>query len=104
MSKCKLFSRQFIIHMRFWILSSSMYLFFFREDSLDPSFWSKVCLHNMAKLGEEATTMRRILESLFRYFDEGYLWSTGNSIAFPVLRDLQFLMEISGIKLSVFFI
>ncbi|KAJ4904063.1 Uncharacterized protein Rs2_18014 [Raphanus sativus] len=66
------------------------------EDSLDPSFWSKVCLHNMAKLGEEATTMRRILESLFRYFDEGYLWSTGNSIAFPVLRDLQFLMEISG--------
>ncbi|KAL9302479.1 putative protein EFR3 [Arabidopsis thaliana] len=66
------------------------------EDSLDPSFWSKVCLHNMAKLGEEATTMRRILESLFRNFDEGCLWSTENSIAFPVLRDLQFLMEISG--------
>ncbi|XP_024004244.1 uncharacterized protein LOC18027816 isoform X2 [Eutrema salsugineum] len=66
------------------------------EDSLDPSFWSKVCLHNMAKLGEEATTMRRILESLFRYFDEGYLWSTENSIALPILRDLQFLMEISG--------
>ncbi|CAN8286934.1 unnamed protein product [Cochlearia groenlandica] len=66
------------------------------EDSLNPSFWSKVCLHNMAKLGEEATTMRRILESLFHYFDEGYLWSTENSIAFPVLRDLQFLMEISG--------
>lgn len=43
--------------------------------------------------------MRRILESLFRYFDEGYLWSTENSIAFPVLRDLQFLMEISGITL-----
>lgn len=58
----------------------------------------------MAKLGEEATTMRRILESLFRYFDEGYLWSTENSIAFPVLRDLQFLMEISGITLSIFFI
>ncbi|EOA26341.1 hypothetical protein CARUB_v10022560mg [Capsella rubella] len=66
------------------------------EDSLDPSFWSKVCLYNMAKLGEEATTMRRILESVFRYFDEGYLWSKENSIAFPVLRDLQFLMEISG--------
>ncbi|XP_019082322.1 PREDICTED: uncharacterized protein LOC104699388 isoform X2 [Camelina sativa] len=66
------------------------------EDSLDPSFWSKVCLRNMAKLGEEATTMRRILESLFRYFDEGCLWSTENSVAFPVLRDLQFLMEISG--------
>ncbi|WZY91522.1 hypothetical protein YC2023_063851 [Brassica napus] len=66
------------------------------EDSLDPSFWSKICLHNMAKLGEDATTMRRILESLFRYFDEGHLWSTENSIALPVLRDLQFLMELSG--------
>ncbi|KAL0861927.1 hypothetical protein Bca101_041045 [Brassica carinata] len=66
------------------------------EDFLDPSFWSKVCLRNMAKLGEDATTMRRILESLFRYFDEGHLWSTENSIAFPLLRDLQFLMELSG--------
>ncbi|KAJ0258326.1 hypothetical protein HA466_0071340 [Hirschfeldia incana] len=66
------------------------------EDSSDPSFWSKVCLHNMAKLGEDATTMRRILESLFRYFDEGHQWSTENSVAFPVLRDLQFLMELSG--------
>uniref|UniRef100_M4CKB8 Uncharacterized protein n=1 Tax=Brassica campestris TaxID=3711 RepID=M4CKB8_BRACM len=46
--------------------------------------------------GEDATTMRRILESLFRYFDEGHLWSTENSIALPVLRDLQFLMELSG--------
>lgn len=71
---------------------------------MDPSFWSKVCLHNMAKLGEEATTMRRILESLFRNFDEGCLWSTENSIAFPVLRDLQFLMEISGITLPTVFI
>ncbi|CAF2093795.1 unnamed protein product [Brassica napus] len=66
------------------------------EDSLAPSFWSKVCVHNMAKLGEDATTMRRILQSLFRYFDEGHLWSTENSIALPVLRDLQFLMELSG--------
>ncbi|KAF8097814.1 hypothetical protein N665_0280s0017 [Sinapis alba] len=59
------------------------------EDSLDPSFWSKVCLHNMAKLGEDATTMRRILESLFRYFDEGHLWSTENFIALPVLMELS---------------
>ncbi|XP_019058776.1 PREDICTED: uncharacterized protein LOC104818426 isoform X2 [Tarenaya hassleriana] len=66
------------------------------EDSRDPSFWSKVCLQNMAKLGEEATTVRRILESLFRYFDEGNLWSKENSTAFQVLRDLQFLMEKSG--------
>lgn len=48
--------------------------------------------------------MRRILESLFRYFDEGCLWSTENSIAFPVLRDLQFLIEISGNTLTIVFI
>ena len=50
----------------------------------------------MAKLAKEATTMRRILESLFRYFDNGNLWSTENGIAAPVLKDLQSIMEQSG--------
>lgn len=67
-----------------------------RKDVQNPCFWSRVCLHNMAKLAKEATTMRRILESLFRYFDTGNLWSTENGIAAPVLKDLQFLMDKSG--------
>lgn len=67
-----------------------------REDVQNPCFWSRVCLHNMAKLAKEATTMRRILESLFRYFDNGDLWSTKHGIAAPVLKDLQFLMDKSG--------
>lgn len=50
----------------------------------------------MAKLAKEATTMRRILESLFRYFDNGNLWSTEHGIATPVLKDMQFLMDKSG--------
>lgn len=66
------------------------------EDVQNPCFWSRVCLHNMAKLAKEATTMRRILESLFRYFDNGDLWSTKHGIAAPVLKDLQFLMDKSG--------
>ncbi|KAG8371940.1 hypothetical protein BUALT_Bualt12G0015000 [Buddleja alternifolia] len=66
------------------------------EDAKNPSFWSRVCLHNMAKLGKEATTMRRVLESLFRYFDEENLWPTKNGIAFPVLKDMQILMHDSG--------
>ncbi|XP_038904576.1 protein SEMI-ROLLED LEAF 2 isoform X2 [Benincasa hispida] len=66
------------------------------EDVQNPCFWSRVCLHNMAKLAKEATTMRRILESLFRYFDNGDLWSTEHGIAAPVLKDLQFLMDKSG--------
>uniref|UniRef100_A0A6N2NIZ2 Uncharacterized protein n=1 Tax=Salix viminalis TaxID=40686 RepID=A0A6N2NIZ2_SALVM len=68
------------------------------EDSQNPCFWSRVCLHNMAKLGKEATTTRRVLESLFRYFDNGNLWSLENGLAFPVLKDMQFLMDNSGIQ------
>ncbi|KAL7097914.1 hypothetical protein ACP275_10G173100 [Erythranthe tilingii] len=66
------------------------------EDSKNPCFWSRVCLQNMAKLGREATTMRRVLESLFRYFDNGNLWPIKDGIAFPVLKDIQLLMDDSG--------
>ncbi|KAL8494007.1 hypothetical protein ACS0TY_024982 [Phlomoides rotata] len=66
------------------------------EDSKNPSFWSRVCLRNMAKLGKEATTMRRVLESLFRYFDNGNLWNAKDGIAFPVLKEMQILMDNSG--------
>ncbi|KAJ6921236.1 protein SEMI-ROLLED LEAF 2 [Populus alba x Populus x berolinensis] len=66
------------------------------EEARNPCFWSRVCLHNMAKLGKEATTIRRVLESLFRYFDNGNLWSPENGLAFPVLKDMQFLMDNSG--------
>ncbi|KAK6149156.1 hypothetical protein DH2020_016681 [Rehmannia glutinosa] len=66
------------------------------EEAKSPCFWSRVCLHNMAKLGKEATTMRRVLESLFRYFDNGNLWTAKHGIAFPVLKDMQLLMDDSG--------
>jgi len=66
------------------------------EDAKNPCFWSRVCLHNMAKLGKEATTMRRVLESLFRYFDNGNLWPVEQGIAFPVLKEMQLLMDDSG--------
>lgn len=68
----------------------------YREDAKNPCFWSRVCLHNMAKLAKEATTIRRVLESLFRYFDNGNLWSAENGLAYPVLNDMQFLMDHSG--------
>lgn len=66
------------------------------EVAKNPQFWSRVCLQNMANLGKEATTMRRVLESLFRYFDSGNLWPIQGGIAFPVLRDMQLLMDDSG--------
>lgn len=68
-----------------------------REDSRNPNFWSKVCLHNMAKLAKEATTVRRVLEALFRYFDNADLWSPEHGVALVVLLDMQSIMENSGI-------
>ncbi|RDX61011.1 Protein EFR3-like B, partial [Mucuna pruriens] len=41
------------------------------EDAKNPSFWSRVCLYNMANLAREGTTIRCVMESLFRYFDNG---------------------------------
>lgn len=77
---------------------------FHREDAKNPCFWSKVSLNNMAKLATEATTMRRILESLFCYFDNGNLWSDAHGLALPVLKDLQFLMDDSGINFTFSFL
>lgn len=68
----------------------------------DPSFWSRVCLHNMAHLAREATTIRRVLESLFRYFDSGNLWSLESGLAFLVLKDMQVLMDKTGTYLYLF--
>ncbi|KAG9145043.1 hypothetical protein Leryth_018334 [Lithospermum erythrorhizon] len=66
------------------------------DDACNPKFWSRVCLHNMAKLAKEATTVRRVLESLFRYFDNGNLWAPQHGLALTVLLDMQFIMEKSG--------
>ncbi|XP_043691428.1 protein SEMI-ROLLED LEAF 2-like isoform X2 [Telopea speciosissima] len=66
------------------------------EDAKNPQIWSRVCLHHMAKLAKEATTMRRVLESLFRYFDNGNLWSPDDGLALNVLLDMQQLAESSG--------
>ncbi|KAK9682989.1 hypothetical protein RND81_10G111100 [Saponaria officinalis] len=66
------------------------------EDVKSPGFWSRVCLNNMAKLGKEATTTRRVLESLLRYFDDGNLWSSKHGLACPVLRDMQTTMGSFG--------
>ncbi|XP_068472708.1 protein SEMI-ROLLED LEAF 2 isoform X2 [Phaseolus vulgaris] len=63
------------------------------EDDKNPSFWSGVCLHNMANLTREGTTIRRVMESIFRYFDSGNLWSIDDGLAISVLKDILFLMD-----------
>ncbi|OMP10051.1 hypothetical protein COLO4_04869 [Corchorus olitorius] len=66
------------------------------EEAENPKFWSRVCLHNMAKLAKEVTTVRRVLESLFRFFDNEELWSSQHGVALSVLQDMQSIIENCG--------
>ncbi|KAL1811020.1 hypothetical protein ACET3Z_021085 [Daucus carota] len=61
-----------------------------------PSYWSRICLHNIAQLAKEATTVRRVLEPLFNSFDNEDLWSSDKGIACSMLTYLQTQLEESG--------
>ncbi|BBG93601.1 ARM repeat superfamily protein, partial [Prunus dulcis] len=47
-----------------------------------PSYWSRVCLRNIARLAKEATTVRRVLEPLFQSFDAENHWSPDQPLAY----------------------
>ncbi|XP_021656837.2 protein SEMI-ROLLED LEAF 2 isoform X5 [Hevea brasiliensis] len=66
------------------------------DTSKSPSYWSRVCLCNMARLAKEATTFRRVLEPLFRNFDTNNHWPLEKGVAYPVLIYLQSLLEEAG--------
>ncbi|XP_062220474.1 protein SEMI-ROLLED LEAF 2-like [Phragmites australis] len=66
------------------------------EESESPNFWSGICLHNLARISREATTVRRVLETIFRYFDNNNLWSPSRGFALRILLDMQIVMEKSG--------
>ncbi|KAE8692574.1 cation/H(+) antiporter 28-like [Hibiscus syriacus] len=50
----------------------------------------------MAKLAKEATTVRRVLESLFRFFYNEELWSIQDGVAISVLKGMQLIIEKCG--------
>uniref|UniRef100_A0A1J3CQ97 Protein EFR3-like protein n=1 Tax=Noccaea caerulescens TaxID=107243 RepID=A0A1J3CQ97_NOCCA len=64
--------------------------------SKSPSYWSMVCLCNIAKLAKETTTVRRVLEPLLTAFDIGNYWSPEKGVASSVLLFLQSRLEESG--------
>ncbi|KAL0884507.1 hypothetical protein Bca101_008488 [Brassica carinata] len=64
--------------------------------SKSPSYWSMVCLCNIAKLAKETTTVRRVLEPLLNAFDSGNYWSPEKGVASSVLLFLQSRLEESG--------
>ncbi|TYG55113.1 hypothetical protein ES288_D09G245700v1 [Gossypium darwinii] len=73
------------------------------DTSKNPSYWSKVILHNIAGLAKEATTIRRVLEPVLKNFDAENHWSQENGIVFSVLMYLQLLMEETGEKSHVLY-
>ncbi|KAI9081977.1 hypothetical protein K1719_036239 [Acacia pycnantha] len=66
------------------------------DTTKDPTYWSKVCLCNMAKLTKEVTTVRHVLEPLFYNFDAENYCSPEKGVAFYVLSCLQSLLAESG--------
>ncbi|KAK4855441.1 hypothetical protein QYF36_007361 [Acer negundo] len=66
------------------------------DTSKSPSYWSWVCLKNIAGLAKEASTVRRVLEPLLNNFDAENHWSAERGVACSVLLYLQSLLEESG--------
>ncbi|XP_068317761.1 protein SEMI-ROLLED LEAF 2 [Pyrus communis] len=66
------------------------------DTNKSPSYWSRACLRNIAKLAKEATTVRRVLEPLFQSFDAENHWSPEKPLAYNVLLYMQSLLEESG--------
>lgn len=79
-----------------------LYDVLFREETEAPSVWAQICIQNMATLAKEATTVRRVLEPIFRFFDTGKHWSLERGLALVVLQNIQFLMEQTGAYFPMF--
>eukprot|EP00252_Welwitschia_mirabilis_P012459 TRINITY_DN27535_c0_g1_i1.p1 TRINITY_DN27535_c0_g1~~TRINITY_DN27535_c0_g1_i1.p1 ORF type:complete len:1007 (-),score=225.24 TRINITY_DN27535_c0_g1_i1:173-3193(-) len=67
-----------------------------KEEMDDPKVWSRICVQNMVQLAKETTTVRRVLEPIFLYFDSGKHWTHEDGFAFIVLRDMSYLMQSTG--------
>lgn len=62
-----------------------------------PKVWAQICIQRMVELAKESTTMRRILDPMFVYFDSGGHWVPQQGLAMLVLSDMSYFMESSGI-------
>lgn len=51
----------------------------------------------MVELAKESTTVRRVLDPMFTYFDSKRHWVLRQGLANIVLSDMSYLMENSGI-------
>lgn len=67
-----------------------------REEIEKPEIWAQICIQRMVELGKESTTMRRVLDPMFVYFDFKQQWDPHKGLAMIVLSMMAYFMENSG--------
>ncbi|KAK7269431.1 hypothetical protein RIF29_22157 [Crotalaria pallida] len=67
-----------------------------REEIENPEIWAQICIQRMVELAKEITTMRRVLDPMFVYFDSKQHWAPQKGLAMMVLSCMSYLMENSG--------
>ncbi|XP_010546763.1 PREDICTED: uncharacterized protein LOC104818746 [Tarenaya hassleriana] len=64
-----------------------------KDETETPKVWAQICLQRMVDLAKERTTLRRVLDPMFCYFDSKRQWTPPNGLAMTVLSDATYLME-----------
>ncbi|KAG8363903.1 hypothetical protein BUALT_Bualt19G0070900 [Buddleja alternifolia] len=68
-----------------------------REEVDTPKIWAQICIQRMVDLSKESTTMRRVLDPMFVYFDIGKHWIPQRGLALIVLSDMSSFVESPGL-------
>jgi hypothetical protein len=74
-----------------------------REEIEKPETWAQICIQRLVELAKESTTMRRVLDPMFVYFDSRQHWAPQNGLAMMVLSSMAYFIENTGIALSYHF-
>lgn len=61
-----------------------------------PKVWALICVQRMVDLAGERTTMRRVLDPMFVYFDRKMQWKPRTGLARVILSDILWLVEGTG--------
>ncbi|KAK4424539.1 protein SEMI-ROLLED LEAF 2 [Sesamum alatum] len=67
-----------------------------RDEIETPKVWAQICIQRMVDLAKESTTMRRVLDPMFVYFDTGKHWDPQHGLAPVVLSDMSSFVENPG--------
>ncbi|KAI3770464.1 hypothetical protein L6452_01598 [Arctium lappa] len=66
-----------------------------REEAETPKVWAQICIQRMVELAKESTTMRRILDPMFVYFDTNRQWVPPHGLGLIVLSDMAYFVQSS---------